>query len=214
MIYLELVNDVLVRLREDEVQTVNQNSYSKLIGKFINDGKRQVEDAYIWNALRQTYAVNTQADVFSYTLTNSGVRFKLEDVINDSEDFAMTLVNTARMNDLFLTESQRGIPRYFNFNGVDPNNDTQVDVFPIPDGVYNIKFNVIQPQASLSTNTDTILVPTEPVIFYAYAKALAERGEDGGIQSSEAYQLYLQSLADHISIESSRNSLDLIWEYR
>lgn len=212
MTYLELVNDVLVRLREAEVQTVSQNAYSKLIGKFVNDGKRQVEDSYMWNALRETYSINTVPNVFSYILTNSGVRFKLEDVINDTSDETMRLLNTTDMNKLFLTNSQTGSPYYFNFNGLDSNGDTLVDVFPIPDAVYNLKFNVIQPQAPLVNNNDSILVATEPVLFYAYAKALAERGEDGGLQSSEAYQLYLQSLADHIAIESSRNGPDLIWE--
>ena len=213
MTYLELVNDVLVRLREAEVETVSQNAYSKLIGKFVNDGKRQVEDSYMWNALRETYSINTVPNVFSYILTNSGVRFKLEDVINDTSDETMRLLNTADMNKLFLTNSQTGSPYYFNFNGLDPNGDTLVDVFPIPDAVYNLKFNVIQPQAALVNNNDSILVATEPVLFYAYAKALAERGEDGGLQSSEAYQLYLQSLADHIAIESSRSQPDIIWSY-
>jgi hypothetical protein len=212
MTYLDLVNDVLVRLREDEVQTVNQNRYSKLIGKFINDAKRQVEDAYVWNVLRATYSINTTPDLFNYTLNNSGVRFKLEDVINDTSDFTMGLVNTTEMNSLFLTDGQKGVPRYFNFNGVDVNGDTQVDLYPIPDAVYNIKFNVIQPQAPLVNNNDTLLVASEPVIFYAFSRALAERGEDGGLQSSEAYQLYLQSLADHVAIESTRNAPDLIWE--
>jgi hypothetical protein len=212
MIYLDLVNDVLVRLREDEVQTVNQNNYSKLISKFINDGKRQVEDAFAWNVLRQTYAINTTPSVFSYTLTGSGIRFKLEDVTNDTDDLQMKLINTAEMNRLFLTNYDEGSPLYFNFNGVDTNNDTIVDIFPVPNGVFNLKFNVIQPQDPLANNADRILVASEPVIFYAYAKALAERGEDGGMQAGEAYQLYLQSLADHISIESSRNTPDLIWE--
>ena len=35
MTYLQLVNSVLRRLREDEVTTVAQNSYSKLIGEFV-----------------------------------------------------------------------------------------------------------------------------------------------------------------------------------
>lgn len=211
MTYLELVNDVLVRLRESEVQTVSQNAYSKLIAKFINDGKRQVEDAYPWNALRQTFAVNTIANTSSYTLTNSGIRFKLEDVINDTSDYTLSVINTSEMNKLFLTASQTGEPQYFNFNGIDGNGDTQVDLFPIPDGVYNIKFNVIKPQTALVNNTDELSVASEPVLFYAYAKALAERGEDGGLQAGEAYQLYLQSLADHIAIESSRSEPDLIW---
>ena len=36
MTYLQLDNSVLRRLREDEVTTVGQNSYSKLIGEFVN----------------------------------------------------------------------------------------------------------------------------------------------------------------------------------
>ena len=33
MTYLELVNDILIRLREAEVESVAQTDYSKLIGK-------------------------------------------------------------------------------------------------------------------------------------------------------------------------------------
>ena len=51
----------------------------------------------------------------------------------------------------------------------------------------------------------------EPVIFLAYAKALAERGEDGGITSNEAYGLYKQSLADAIAIETGRYIEEQEW---
>jgi hypothetical protein len=47
MTYLELVNDVLVRLRETTVSSVSETSYSSLIGKFVNDAKRQIEDAML-----------------------------------------------------------------------------------------------------------------------------------------------------------------------
>jgi hypothetical protein len=209
--YLELVNDVLVRLREAEVQTIAQNSYSKLIAKFINDGKRQVEDSFDWNVLRQTIAVNTVDNVYKYTLTGTGIRFKIIDVINDTDNYPLDLANTSYINKLFLTQGQKSPPAYYNFNGVDNNNDTQVDLYPIPDGVYNIKFNMIKPQNPLVNNSDVMLVANEPVIFYAYARALAERGEDGGLGSSEAYQLYQQSLADHVSIESVRVAPDITW---
>lgn len=209
--YLELVNDVLIRLRETEVQTVNQNSYSKLIGKFINDGKRQVEDSYDWNVLRNSLSLNTVDNVFKYTLVGSGIRFKVFSVSNDTDNYNLDLASAAYMNKLFLQTTEKGPPQYYNFNGVDNNNDTQVDLFPIPDDVYNIDFNVIKPQAELSTDNTIMLVPNEPVIFYAYARALAERGEDGGITAGEAYQLYLQSLADHVAIEQTRNVPDTIW---
>ena len=69
MTYLQLVNSVLRRLREDEVTSVSQNSYSKLIGEFVNDAKRSVEDAYDWTALRTTLTVTTDDTTFNYVLT-------------------------------------------------------------------------------------------------------------------------------------------------
>ena len=116
------------------------------------------------------------------------------------------------MNKQFLlTTAQKGSPMYYNFNGVDSNGDTQVDLYPIPNGLYNIRFNIIKPQVELVANTDLILVPHEPVIFLAYARALAERGEDGGLPSNEAHQLYKQSLADAISLESGRYVEEQQW---
>ena len=84
MTYLQLVNSVLRRLREDEVTSVSQNSYSKLIGEFVNDAKRSVEDSYDWTALRTTLVVTTDDTTFNYVLTGSQNRMKLLDVINDT----------------------------------------------------------------------------------------------------------------------------------
>lgn len=211
MTYLELINDVLVRLRENEVTTIDQNNYVKLIGRYINDGKRAVEDAYNWNALSATYTINTTPDVYNYTLTSAGTRFRVIDVFNDTKDNQLFAENTTVMNELFYTQSSTGSPSRYNFNGVDSNGDTQVDLFPIPDAVYSIKFNLVRPQAKLAAATDRILVPSEPVIFYALSKAIMERGEDGGTPSSEAYQFYQQSLADHIANESNLYPEDSIW---
>ena len=38
----------------------------------------------------------------------------------------------------------------------------------------------------------------------AYARALVERGEDGGLSSSEAYLLYKAMLSDYIALEGTR----------
>lgn len=210
--YLELVNDVLVRLREAEVQTVSQSAYSKLIGKFINDGKRQVEDSYTWNALLVTLTVPTVAATSNYVIPNSGSRFTVKRVINQESDWFLDELSSDEMADLQRNGPQeQGKPQYYSFKGVDSNFNTKVDLFPVPDAIYNIDFDVNKPQDELSLNTDILSVPNEPVIFYAYAKALAERGEDGGLQSGEAYQLYLQSLADFVAIESSRYRSETVW---
>ena len=210
--YLELVNDVLIRLRENEVSSVSDNNYSKLIGKFVNDAKRQCEDAYNWNALSETLSAVTTADIFNYVLVGSGQRFRVIDVINDTNDYMLELQTTEQMNKLFLIQtSQKDQPRYYNFNGTDSNGDTQVDLYPIPNGVYNLRFNVIKPQVALSANSDKLLIPSEPVIFNALARAMGERGEDGGIASNEAFAMYKQSLSDAISLESGRYLEEAEW---
>jgi hypothetical protein len=45
----------------------------------------------------------------------------------------------------------------------------------------------------------------------AYAKAIAERGEDGGNLSSEAYALYKNALANEVAIERNRYSEEMNW---
>ena len=212
MNYIQLVNEVLVRLRESEVTSVTDNAYSKMIGKFVNDAKRNVEDAYNWNALYDTLTATTTNDIFNYVLEGSGQRFRVIDVLNDTSNTEVKGASTTWMNEKFLlNDTQKGSPQYYNFNGVDTNGDTQVDLFPIPDGVYNIRFNIVLPQPLLSDNADILKVPYEPVVFLAYAKALAERGEDGGLASNEAYGLYRQSLADAIALESGRYGEESQW---
>jgi hypothetical protein len=210
--YLELTNDVLIRLREPEASSVSDNAYVKLIAKYINDSKRQVEDAYNWNALSETLSAITTPNIFNYVLEGTGQRFRVIDVLNDTSNFVMRNGTTRWMNEQFLLATPaKGAPYYYNFNGTNSDGDTQVDLFPIPNGVYDIRFNVIRPQVELAANADKLLVPHEPVILGALARAQAERGEDGGVQSAETYALFKQSLADAISLESARYFEEEAW---
>ena len=210
--FLELTNDVLIRLREPEASSVSDNAYVKLISKYVNDSKRQVEDAYNWNALSETLSADTAAEIFNYMLDGTGQRFRVIDVLNDTSNFVMINASTRWMNQQFLLATPpRGAPMYYNFNGTNSDGDTQVDIFPIPNGVYNLRFNVIRPQVELVANSDKLLVPHEPVILGALARAQAERGEDGGVQSAETYALFKQSLADAISLESARYIEESEW---
>ena len=212
MNYLELVNDVLIRLREDEVTAPTDTPYSKLIGVFVNDAKRIVEDSFQWNVLTETLTVTTSNDLFNYVLTGSGQRFRVMDVIHSEEDYFLEGVTSSKMNNYLLNgHSSKSSPMYYNFNGVDVNGDTQVDLFPIPDGIQNIFFNLYKPQPALTDPSTTLLVPSDPVAKYAYAKAVAERGEDGGISAQEATALADMSLADHIAMAESRQNDQYVW---
>ena len=205
MTYLELVNDVLIRLREPTVATVTATPYSTLIGKFVNDAKRQIEDAFSWNILGTTITITTSAGTYSYALTGSGQKFQVIDVLNTTSNIAMKNIDFASMNrkQNFSTPVS-GIPSEYAFDGVNGSYDTKVNIYPRPDGVYSIPFSLSVPQATLTLDQTVVLVPDVLVVQNAYARALVERGEDGGLSSSEAFLLYKSMLSDYIALEGTR----------
>ena len=205
MTYLELINDVMIRLRETTVASNGQTPYSLLIGKFVNDAKRQVEDSYGWNVLGQTVTITTVAATYIYSMTGAGQKFQVMDAINVTSNVGLKNISFVQMNRYQnLVPAISGIPEYYSFDGVDGNGDTKVVLYARPDGVYTIPFSLTVPQAALSSDGTSVLVPDVLVAQNAYARALVERGEDGGLASSEAYQLYRSMLADYISLESTR----------
>lgn len=205
MTYLELVNDVLVRLRESTVSTVGETTYSSLIGKFVNDAKRQIEDSYTWNALTQTVTVTTTAGTHSYALTGVGQKFRVLDAINVTSNVSLRDIPFASMNrKLNFSTPAQSIPTEFCYNGVDASGDTKIDLYPIPSGVFTLYFDVVIPQAALTSDGTSVLVLDYLVTQSAYARALIERGEDGGTSSSEAYALFRGMLSDAIATESTR----------
>jgi hypothetical protein len=205
MTYLELINDVLIRLRETTVSTSTETTYSTLVGKFVNDAKRQIEDSYAWNVLGQTLTFNTVAGTYIYSMTGAGQKFQVIDGINVTSNVGLRNLSFVEMNRLqnFSTPIT-GIPEAYAFDGVDGNGDTKVVLYARPDNVYTMQFSLTVPQATLSSDSTSVLVPDVLVVQNAYARALVERGEDGGLASSEAYQLYRAMLADYIALESTR----------
>lgn len=212
MTYLEIVNSVLRRLREREVLSVSESSYSKLIGDFVNDARNEVETAWGWSALRTTRTLTTTANVFNYELNGTQNNFTILDVINDTDDQFMEYRPGVWFDNAFLNQGAvTGSPTYYNFNGVANDGDTQVDIYPIPDGVYTVRFNVILRNQDMSGDGDDLYVPSRPVILLALAKAIEERGEDGGNASMNAYAAGRSSLADEIALDAARRPDETIW---
>jgi hypothetical protein len=205
MTYLELVNDVLIRLRESTVTTVGETAYSSLIGKFVNDAKRQIEDSFNWNVLSTTVTITTVANTSSYSMTGAGQKFQVNDAINTTSDVGLQNISFVRMNrNLNFATPATGVPAEYAFSGVDGSGDTKVDLYAIPDGVYTILFDLAVPQANLSADGTSVKVLDYLVAQSAYARGLIERGEDGGTASSEAYALFRAMLSDAIALESTR----------
>jgi hypothetical protein len=196
---------VLVRLRESTVSTVGETAYSSLIGKFVNDAKRQIEDSYNWNCLAQTITVTTTSGTSSYALTGAGQKFRVNDALNTTSLIGLRNIEFVDMNrKLNLATPSQSIPSEFCFSGVDGNGDTKVDLFPVPSGAFTLLFDLTIPQAALSADGTSVKVLDYLVTQSAYARALIERGEDGGTNSNEAYALFRGMLSDAIALESTR----------
>ena len=204
MTYKEIINSVLRRLREDTIDSdwsgnlydsVTISDYQKLIGELVNDSKKNVESYHDWNALRETFNIKTQSGNMQYTLGDAtkgaGVSFKVLDVICQDTGQVLEQVPNDWINEQVfpLSSNQSGKPTYYAFNGIsqagtDREPDFNIDLFPVPDSVQTISVNIVGAQKELKTASQVLRVPSQPVILGAWARAIAERGEDGGSISS------------------------------
>jgi len=212
MTYLNLMNNVLRRLREEETTSVTGTTYVKMVGDFINDAKKLVEESTDWSALRNTIVVTTAASDNSYSLPGSSDNVKVMSVLNDTKNCFMDYQTKDWFNEqIYLLNASEGAPLYYTYNGLDANGDTEVLVSPKPDGVYSLRFNVIKRQADLSTNTDTLLVPSMPVVHLAVALLARERGETGGTSTAEYFAIADKFLSDAIAIDAAKHPEEMIF---
>ena len=212
MTYLDLVNNVLRRLRETEVGTVAATAYSKMIGDFVNDAKDLVENAWDWSELRTVLTLTTSDGDYTYTLPGSGQKIKEFLVINDTSNITMEYKPSNWFEKQFLLQTPlSGAPEYYTYNGADSNGDMILEVYPKPDGVYSIKFKAAKRNASLSSDSDTLKIPAVPVIHLAIAYASRERGETDGTSTAEYFQMANKYLSDAIAQDAGRHPEEMIF---
>jgi hypothetical protein len=206
------MNNVLRRLREEEVNSVNDSTYSKMVGDFINDAKTIVEQAADWSALRDTIVISTVADDNLYSLTGCGDNVKVMSAINDTQNCFMEYQTKDWFNDnIYISDEVSGAPKYYTYNGLDSSGDTQILVNPKPDGVYSLRFDVIKRQTELTLDGTELLVPEKPVIHLAVALLARERGETGGTSTAEYFVIADKYLSDAIAIDAAKHPEEMIF---
>ena len=223
MTYREIINSVLRRLREDTIDSdwsgnlydsVTISDYQKLIGELVNDSKKNVESYHDWNALRETFNVKTSLGNMQYTLGDAtkgaGVSFKVLDVI--CQDTGQVLEQVP--ND--WTSASTGKPTYYAFNGISQAGtnrepDFNIDFYPVPDSTQTISVNIVGAQKELKTASQVLRVPSQPVILGAWARAIAERGEDGGSISSAVAAEARDSLNIAVQLDAGNMEYERDW---
>ena len=219
MTFREAINEVLIRLREDTIASdwsgaINDSStvsaYQKVIGALVNDSKRSIESYHDWLVLRATVNISTVDATKNYNLS-SGQNFKILDVVNNSTGTQLIQVSKAYLNNIKYPTDPTGEPLYYGFNGADASNNLKVDLSPIPTEAQTISFDIVKYQAVLTEADTVIKIPSKPLILGAWARAVAERGEDGGTQSSIIAEEASTAISQAIMMDSGNVQFESDW---
>ena len=89
--------------------------------------------------------------------------------------------------------------------------DFNIDLFPVPDSVQTISVNIVGAQKELKTASQVLRVPSQPVILGAWARAIAERGEDGGSISSAVAAEARDSLNIAVQLDAGNMEYERDW---
>lgn len=213
MTYLQLVNAVLTRMREDEVSTLAGSSdpVVNIVKDYVNDAKQLVEDAHTWNALRDEWSIATVDGTENYALTGAGDRATIEYIwSSDSVHPRQRQLSELRRRKVG-DDGSKNQPSYWAPNGVDGSGDLQLYLYPTPDGVYNYTVGGFARTADLSADNDSPIIPTKPILYFALAYSLRERGEVGGQTAAEVFGMANAYLSDAIAYDAINSDLDNIW---
>ena len=219
MTFRGLINEVLIRLREDTISidwsgdindSTTVSAYEKVIGALVNDAKRHIEQRHDWLNLRSTVDIATVDGTKNYNLS-SGQEIKIMDAINNTTGMHLRQVGKTYINTVTYPSQDTGEPLYYGFNGSDASNNLKVDLSPVPTTAHTISFDIIKYQDDLAEAATVISVPERPVILGAWARAIAERGEDGGTQSSLMAQEANEALKQAIMLDSGNTRYETDW---
>ena len=204
-----IINKVLIRLREASITAVSDTAYSILMGEFVNETKREVEDAHMWNALRQTVTIPSVQGTTAYSITGSGKRSKIIEIYETTTNTYLPRGNASRMK-AEIEDASQAQPHAYYIEGVDGSGDIKMHLALTPDAVYSYDIYIKIPQADLTTGV-TLTIDEWPIILGTYAKALEERGEDGGNNSGRVLQMYASAVSDAIQLDLGMTQGESEW---
>lgn len=238
MTYLELINNVLIRLRENTISeqelVANNDPYIRFLGSAVNDAKDRVEDAWQWGALRGTDNISLDPALPSVILPdvelpdsadNDYIIKRILSYPNQTgaasfvgvrSNLRWTNVDRIRQRYANPTAAGSGTPSEFAVTGTAANGNIKITLWPFPtnsggQGDYWLEADRVHHQAALTDGSTTLLVPSLPVYTLATALASRERGEVGGTPTSELFVIADRHLGDSIAQDSALYANELDW---
>ena len=213
MTYLELVNEVLARLRQDEIPAIigEDDEAAKMVIKLVNDAKTKVENAWDWNALRYDWDLVMTPSQAEYVLTDSSTYVKIMEVSNDTKGYFMRQASTSDIKRKSFGNSPNGFSDRFSVDGANTSRDVTIKFWPSPANADSVTVTGWKNQPRLELDDDVLIVPELPVIYEALAMAARERGEVGGQTALEIFGMAKKYLEDAVALDAALSPLDTVW---
>lgn len=213
MTYLELVNSVLIRMREDTVPTMQgqTDNVALVVGAAVRDAAHRVASAHTWNALTFTDTVSTAVGQKHVDVSADAEGHVNVEQVYGADGRMLRPISRPDMIRRQATFTGDGSPYHYTASGKGTGASVRVLLSPTPDAVEALTVHGFRRQAELSGDDDALLIPSQPVLQYAMAVSSAERGELGGQPTAELFMLADRYLSDAIALDATMDSFDDIW---
>ena len=231
---LDLVNKMLLRLRENSVSTVSETDYAQLLGQFVNDAKADMEDLnHTWSAYETEIDISILNDgTRTYDLAATNDRSFL---IRDSEEdrlpaayditsgevgqlFDAPLKDIRKHRALTNTINDVEIPKLFAIQAdTDAGDGWKIHLLWGSNTARSWRMYWYVPQDDLeldgTDNSTEILLPSRPVELRAMFYALNERGEEmgtpGGIAFARSKDSISAALETDMQVQKKSDEIDI-----
>ena len=213
--FLQTINIVLPRLRKPTVAANDTTTYSTMIGTLVNQVKTEIEYSHYWRDLRDTYTVTAVVGTTAYVFTGAGPNAQVLDGWNTTTPIKLKRGTFSDFNDKFfgVKTVATGKTEEYLVSGLNASYDLQIDIWPSPSATNVLKFNLYVPQATLAADSTVVTIPNDVLIEGVVARALTERGDDGGDAAKMQEQIYQRMLALAVANEKVHDPTEVNWEW-
>lgn len=223
---LSIVNQVLRRLREDQVSATTDTAYAQLIASFVADIHQEVLEAHTWNRLITEYSVTVTTGTTDYNISgpteNSFLLYDSNEMplaflLRNSSDTQPYQMIQETYNDRYADNrewaSATSQENPITFAIVKAGTGWRLTLRDVPSSGANTKLIKMlwwTPEAELladgTTDSVSITIPTRPIFLGALFLALNERGEEIGEPGGVAERRYINALSAAREVEISNES--------
>ena len=211
MTFLQIINKVLVRLRERQVSTWDQTSYSEMVGGFVNDAKSEIEDMWLWGDLRFENTKSVYSGNNSFDLTDLDFDSKVIQIWNTTTNRPVTRMSGEEWRRLkYSGATDTGDVCKYAYNGA-TSTDSRIEVYPIPTQTNVLTLDIYKPQAELDSNNTICVVPARAVYLKALSNLIEERGEVSSSAMSKIARTADRAVNAAIARDAERYPLEIDW---